>query len=426
MEKQLLKEIIYDQREQLKAKKEGVKREALHGLLKRFAVLPHAIVIAGIRRSGKSTLLCQIMNALDAKGYYFNFEDERLIHFEVADFQKLYEALAELEGERRIFFFDEIQNVGGWERFVRRMHDQGYKFFLTGSNASLLSRELGTKLTGRHISITLYPFSFAEYLRFHDYQPKKDDLYSTKRRVELKRYFDRYLQEGGMPEYLQYRTKESLKKVYDDILYRDIIVRYDLKESKSLRELSLYFISNIAAPFSYNKLKIFLQLGSVNTVKSYLEYLENSFLFFSISRFSHSLKQQSVSPKKIYCIDNGLAQNIAFAFSENKGKFLENLVFLELQRRRKEVYYYKTKDGFEVDFAIKEGREIKKLIQVAWSLEKADVKERELRALSAAMKELRVNKSLILTDDYEETVRFEKKTIKALPVYKWLMEGAGG
>jgi len=183
-------------------------------------------------------------------------------------------------------------------------------------------------------------------------------IYKIETKVEIKKYFEEYLVRGGMPEYLQYRTKESLKKVYDDILYRDIIVRYDLKESKSLRELSLYFISNIAAPFSYNKLKTFLNLGSVNTVKSYLEYLENSFLFFSISRFSHSLKQQSVSPKKIYCIDNGLAQNIAFAFSENKGKFLENLVFLELQRRRKEVYYYKTKDGFEVDFAIKEGREI--------------------------------------------------------------------
>src|SRR3989304_8191029 len=164
MEKQLLKEIIYDQREQLKAKKEGVKREALPRLLKRCAFPPHAIVVAGIRRSGKSILLCQIMNALDTKGYYFNFEDERLINFKVADFQKLYEALAELEGERRIFFFDEIQNIGGWERFVRRMHDEGYKFFITGSNASLFSRELGNKLHGRHISITLYPFSFAEYL----------------------------------------------------------------------------------------------------------------------------------------------------------------------------------------------------------------------------------------------------------------------
>lgn len=422
MEKQLLKEIIREQEDVINKKERGVKRE-ITDQFKRLADLPHIVVIAGIRRSGKSTLLSQIMDALGKKPYYFSFEDERLIYFEALDFNRLYEALIELQGERNIFFFDEIQNVAGWERFVRRMHDSGFKFFITGSNASLLSRELGTKLTGRHISSTLYPFSFREYLDFRGVSWKSGDLLHTKKRAEFKRHFNKYLQEGGMPEYLKYGASEQLKKVYDDILYRDIIVRYDLKESKSLRELSLYLISNIAAPLSYNKLRAFLHLGSVNTVKSYLDYLENSFLFFSVSRFSYSLKQQSVSPKKIYCIDNGLAQNIAFAFSENKGKFLENLVFLELLRQGKEVYYYKTKDGFEVDFAIKEGKAIKELIQVSWNLKNADAREREVRALAEAMEELRINKALILTDDSEETIKVGINMINVVPVYKWLLGG---
>lgn len=421
MEKQTLKEIIREQEEVINKKDRGIRRE-IAPQFKRLADLPHIVVIAGIRRSGKSTLLCQIMDALGKKAYYFNFEDERMINFEVSDFNRLYEAFVELQGERNAFFFDEIQNVAGWERFVRRMHDDGFKFFITGSNASLLSRELGTKLTGRHIPATLYPFSFREYLDFRGVSWKKDDLFYTKKRAGLKKHFNQYLQEGGMPEYLKYKAPEQLKKVYDDILYRDIIVRYDLKESKSLRELALYFVSNIAAPVSYNKLKSFLQLGSINTVKSYLDYLENSFLFFSVKRYAHSLKQQAVSPKKIYCIDGGLANHIAFAFSENKGKFLENLVFLELLRRGKEIYYYKTKNDFEVDFAVKEGKTIKELIQVSWNLKNADAREREVRALFEAMKELRLKKAMILTDDSEETINLGINVINVIPAYKWLLE----
>lgn len=417
----MLKEMIREQKEVINKKDRGIRRE-IAPQFKRLADLPHIVVIAGIRRSGKSTLLYQIMDALGKEGYYFNFEDERLIHFEAADFNRLYEAFVELEGEKNIFFFDEIQNISGWERFVRRMYDGGFKFFITGSNASLLSRELGTKLTGRHIPATLYPFSFREYLDFRGLSWKKDDLLYTKKRAELKRHFNQYLQEGGMPEYLKYQAPEQLKKVYDDILYRDIIVRYDLKEGKSLRELALYLVSNIAAPISYNKLKSYLHLGSVNTVKSYLDYLENSFLFFSVSRFSYSLKQQAVSPKKIYCIDNGLAQNIAFAFSENKGKFLENLVFLELLRRGKEIYYYKTNNDFEVDFAVKEGKTIKELIQVSWNLKNTDAREREVRALAQAMKELRLKKALILTDDSEETINLGVNIINVVPAYKWILE----
>ncbi|MEK7175211.1 MAG: ATP-binding protein, partial [Patescibacteria group bacterium] len=211
-------------------------------------------------------------------------------------------------------------------------------------------------------------------------------------------------------------------KVYDDILYRDIAVRHDIKEVKSLRELSLYLISNFSTLFSYNSLKKFLNLGSANTVKSYLEYLENSFIFFIVNLYSLSLKKQFVSPKKVYCIDNGLANVISFKFSKNKGKFLENMVFLDLIRKKKNIYYYKTKNNLEVDFLIKKGLKITEIIQVCWSLADGDTREREIKSLTVAMDDLRISKSLILTDNDEEIIKINKKTIIVKPVYKWLLE----
>lgn len=419
MNKHILKDIIVEQNKFVKTINTGIERNDL-AQIKKYFKLPHNIVIAGIRRAGKSTLLRQIMNHFVDKWHYFNFEDERLVNFQVTDFNNLFEILVELYGDKKIFFFDEIQNIDGWERFVRRMSDNNYKFFITGSNASLLSRELGTKLTGRYFSFDLYPFSFKEYLSFNRYNFKISDLSFTKKRAVLKRYFKNYLSKGGMPEYLQYKTLESLRRVYNDILYRDIIVRYDIREDKVFRELSLYLTSNIANLFSYNSLKNFLGLGSVNTVKSYIDYLEASFLFFSINVYANSLKQQIMAPKKIYCIDNGLANAIGFRFSDNKGDFLENLVFIELKRRNKEIYYYKTSNNLEVDFLIKDGQK-KELIQVAYDILNEKTRKREIKSLLAAMNELKIIKGIILTYDNEETLKIENKEIKIIPVYKWLL-----
>lgn len=285
--------------------------------------------------------------------------------FEVADFNSLYEVFLELYGERKVFFFDEIQNVPKWEVFVRRMQNKGCKFFITGSNASLFSKELGAKLTGRCVSIELYPFSFLEYLSFKNYKLQKNALSYTAERAGIKKHFSEYLKHGGMPEYLKYNDSTLLKRVYDDILYRDIVARYDIKQIKALRELGLYLLSNMGGLFSYNNLSKALGVGSMNTIKSYVDFLENSFLISLTSRFSYSLKQQFVANKKIYCIDNGLAESIAFQFSKNKGKFLENLAFLELKRRYPEIYYYKTANNLEVDFLIKSGKRDISLIQVA-------------------------------------------------------------
>lgn len=421
MDKLLLKEVILEQRDFIDRAEQGIEREVLLNLKKYFK-LPHTLVVSGIRRVGKSTLLVQLMrNFYKDTSYYFNFEDERLLNFESNDFNALYELMIELFGEKKVFFFDEIQNVKGWENFVRRMQDRKFKFFITGSNASLLSKELGTKLTGRYLSQKLYPFSFKEFLSFKNYKFQPNNLYKTVERGKLKKFFNVYLKEGGMPEYLQYQNKEVLKNVYEDILYRDIAVRYDIKETKSLRELALYFLTNLGGLFSYNKLKKNLSLGSVNTVKSYTEHLENSFLIFTINLFSYSLKQQAVAPKKVYCLDNGLANAVSFRFSRDRGKFLENLVFIELKRRNEDIYYYKTKNNLEVDFLLKKGRKVKQLIQVSQNLKENKTKEREINGLITALKELKLKQGLILTEDEEEVITLKGIKIIIQPIYKWLL-----
>ena len=424
MDKLLLKEIVLEQKNIIEKTDVGILRESIHQI-KRYLKLPHSIIISGIRRSGKSTLLSQIREKFYSKNnfYYLNFEDERLINFEPGDFNNLYEIFIEVFGKRKVFFFDEIQNVQKWEMFVRRMQDIKCKFFITGSNASLLSKELGTRLTGRSVAVSLYPFSFREFLLFKGYDFMDDNLFSTYERGKIKKYFNEYLEKGGMPEYLKYKDTVVLKKVYEDILYRDIVARYEIKEIKILRELSLYLLSNIGSLFSYNRLKTFLKLGSMNTVKSYIGYLEDAFLIFTINCFSYSLRQQIAAPKKVYCIDNGLVNAISFQFSKNKGKFLENLVFCELNRRGKEIYYYKTQNNLEVDFLIKKGTKVDMLIQVIQSLSNDKVYEREINPLILAMDELKVKKAFVLTEDEEREIKLKGKRIVVMPIYKWLLKG---
>ncbi len=422
MHKSSLKEIILEQERDRQNIDAGIPRAALGAAL-RHANLPHAVVVSGVRRCGKSTLLNQIINELYKNGvYYFNFEDERLVDFNAEDFNHLYEVFLELYGDKKVFFFDEVQNVPQWEVFVRRMQGKGCKFFITGSNASLLSRELGAKLTGRNVNVELFPFSFMEYLSFKGFRLSKDGLSLTSERAAIKKHFAEYLKHGGMPEYLKYQDTTLLKRVYEDILYRDIVARYGIKQVKPLRELGLYLLSNIGGTFSYNNLKKVLGLGSMNTIKSYADFLENSYLIFLVSKFSYSLKDQIVALKKIYCIDNGLAEAVAFQFSRNKGKFLENLVFLELRRKFSEIYYYKTANNLEVDFLVKSGKNDLKLIQVADNLDNDKTRQRELNALIKAMDELKLKHALILTEDTEEKIASERKVVVVKPIYKWLLE----
>ncbi len=415
MNKEILKTIVLDQRAALKKRSvsyiaRGLEKKLLNAKKNNFVV-----IISGIRRCGKSTLLNYWRQKQKDKDYYFDFDDDRLADFTVNDFQKLLEVFLELYEKQNIFYFDEIQNIAGWERFVRRLHNEGKKVYITGSNASLLSRELGTHLTGRYLEYSLYPFSFKEFLDFRQIKIAKH--LTTEKKVELLKYFQQYLKQGGFPEYLKTKDEEILKILYRDILYRDIIVRYRLPQERPLKELVSFCASNVGKEISFNSLKTVIGLKSSTTVKEYFDYLENSFLVFLVPRYDFSYKKQLVANKKVYFIDNALANKIGFRFSLDKGRFLENLVFLALKRRGKEIFYHQKK--YECDFLEKEGQKIKQAIQVVYLLDIHN-KEREINGLLEAMQTYNLKEGLILTMDQEEDLSLKNKKIKIMPVYKWL------
>jgi hypothetical protein len=277
-------------------------------------------------------------------------------------------------------------------------------------------------LTGRNQLCELFPFSFDEYLASQGYSVKRTDMLTTEKRGALKCHFDAYFTSGGMPEFLRYKTRDILLRIYDDILYRDIAIRYHIHDLRLLRELALFLLSNIAKPVSYNKAKEYFHLGSVNTVIKYVGYLEDSYLLFTLQRFSPSIKQQQISPKKIYCIDNGLAQAVAFHISENTGPYLENLVFLHLRRSHRDIYYYLTQTNKEIDFLIRDGLTNYHLIQVCANLDHEKTRQREIRALTEAMEELNVSVGYILTENQQEDLQVSNGKIHILPVYQWLIQ----
>ena len=365
--------------------------------------LPFAVIITGIRRSGKSTLLHQILKKLP-NYYYLNFEDTRLIDFESGDFEKLDEIFHEEFGSSEFYLLDEIQNVKDWEIFVRSRLDRHKHLFITGSNASLLSRELGTRLTGRHVNIEMFPFSFSESLHFRKETPSLES-------------FERYFNRGGFPDYIKYEKPEILRELLSDILYRDIISRHNIRETKSLKELTIYLLSNVGKEFSYNSLKKMFEFGSVNTPISFVSYLEDSYVLFAIPKFDYSLKKQLINEKKVYSIDNGLSITNSVSISSDRGRILENLVFLTLRRTHKDIYYFREK--WECDFLVKEGGGIVMAIQVTYEMNE-DNKMREINGLKEALDKFGLDEGIILTYNQEDRIDFKGKRIIIKPVWKWL------
>ena len=371
------------------------------------------IIIAGIRRVGKSTLLHQINQ--NHPGYYLNFDDERLVHFALEDFHTLYEVFIEIYGEKDIFYFDEIQNINGWERFVRRLHDEKKKVFVTGSNASMLSRELGTHLTGRYLEINLYPFSFNEFLKMKKWTLSPEGTSPSK--IMVKKHFDEYITQGGLPEFLATQNKDYLILLFDNILYRDVMARYQITNEKTLKELVYLIAGNIAKEISFNSIKNTLKLGSSTTIKEYFGYFENSFLIFLVNKFDYSLKKQMYSSKKAYMIDTGLAVNLGFRISDDFGRLLENIVFIELKRRKKDVYFYREEK--ECDFVLRNGSKITEAIQVCYELNDKN-REREVTGLIEAMNKFKLKDGFILTLEQTEEFVIGKKKIHVIPIFRWL------
>jgi predicted AAA+ superfamily ATPase len=396
----------------------GIERTRLSEL-ERAAHLPHALIISGLRRVGKSTLLAQMAHKLGGDSFYYvNFEDDRFLNFRAEDVNDLFQIMVETFGERKIFIVDEVQNIPGWEHFVRRFMDMNFKFYITGSNASLLSQELGTRLTGRYVPIELFPFSFQEYMRFLGETIPDIQRMTTIEKARLKKALSSYLEFGGIPDALKYPELPLLRTLYDDVLHRDIATRYHLEGVTALKELAFYLMSNPANMVSFNKLKEQFRLGSVNTIKSYIDFLQNSWLVFILNLYDYSVKRQQIAPKKIYAIDTGLSKGVGFDFSPNTGKLMENLVFLALRQQTKEIYYYTTPSGYEVDFYLPEKRQ---LIQVAQNLKNPDTREREVRALNDALADVKVRNALILSDDNENGFDISGVPVEVRSISEWLI-----
>jgi len=420
MDKLILRNVLIRQKDRLVLPKNLVKREIFEEILS-FINDKRIVIISGMRRVGKSTLLGEIMSRLsfEKKNYcYVNFEDESFLNFEAKDFEKLNEILIEVYGESNFYFFDEIQNISHFETFIRRLHDEGKKIFITGSNSSLLSKELGTKLTGRYKLFELYPFSFYEFLSKNNLS-FPNAIFRTEQIAIIKKNFSDYMSLGGIPEYLENNDPDYIKTIYDNIIFRDIISRYKIKSQKELRELVNLLSTNISSPFTYNSLKNSLNFSNAQTVKNYISYLDNSYLFFEILRFDYSAKKQLNFPRKIYIIDPSFFNILGVNFKDNFGRIFENILFIELKRRFKEIFYFQEKN--ECDFIIKEGIKIIYAIQACYYLNKEN-REREINGLIEAMEKFKLTEGLILTFEQEEEIKVGGKKIKVLPIWKWFLK----
>lgn len=373
-------------------------------MLEKIKILPNfALVVSGIRRSGKSTLLAQLIEKQKQNSYLFlNFDTPKLFDFEFGDFALLDEIIAENK-EIKTLYFDEIQVVEGWEIYVRGKLDQNFQVVVTGSNASLLSRELGTKLTGRHISKELFPFSFVEFCEFLGKQNNANAV-------------EDYLQQGGFPQYLQLGEDEILNALINDILYRDIIVRFGIRDERSMKRLLLFLAGNIGNLITAGKLKQSLEVKSTATVQEYLSHLEQAYVIQMLPKFAYSYKVQLANPRKVYFIDNGLQRVISPSFSPDLGRKLENAVFWELRREFAELYYY-NENHKECDFVVCQNSMPVQLIQVCWQLNAENI-ARERDGLLDAMNFFGFEQGKIITLNQEDKMIIDGKTIEVVPFFQ--------
>lgn len=397
MLKSTILEVIDLQKERNEVAEPGISRELLSEI---SLAGGHIKIISGIRRCGKSTLMRQLIGE-DSNCLFLNFEDPKLTGFDLKDFNRLDEIIKE-QGLQNIYF-DEIQIVPEWERYIRALHDEDYAVFLTGSNASMLSIELGTKLTGRYIPKELFPFSYREFLTFSNQVASADSAVD-------------FLCRGGFPEYLKYGDEDILHQILLDIIYRDISVRYQVKKHETLKQLAVYLISNISKILSYNQLRKTFELGSATTAIDFLSYFQNSYLLFAIPLFDFSLKKQIYNPKKVYAIDTGLAGANSLSFSKDTGRKLENAVFLHLRRDHDRIFYFGASG--ECDFVVQDKGPVFRCFQVCSRLDEENL-TREIKGITEAMNYTGTSLGNIITLDQEDEFEKDGLVVHAIPFWKW-------
>lgn len=382
--------VIDSQRDTFLKQSSGFSRDALSEIP---IVNSFASIITGIRRCGKSTLLLQLLCRDYQNAIYLNFDDIRLSSFDVNDFIRLHK---EIECRKiDVLFFDEIQVVYGWEKYISQLLREGYKVFITGSNASMLSVELGTHLTGRHLSMELFPFSYSEFIRFKGLTNDENAV------IE-------YLKRGGIPEYIKSEVSNVLNSLVDDILMRDIAVRHSVRDISSLRQLTAFLISNIANLISANKLVGMFDIKSPATFLEYFSFLKDSYLLEFMPIFSHSLKVQARNPKKVYVMDMGIYTETAVCTSDNTGRRFENLVFLHMRRKYKHLFYHKDKG--ECDFIAMEKNVVITAVQACLTINDENF-DREYNGLLEAMRNLGLKEGYIVTLNQSDMFEVEDMVI---------------
>ena len=435
MNKNEIIEILQDWNFWKKDLEAGIERPIYLNKLKGFLKTGQIVTITGARRAGKSFLMRQLIRSLISNGVnrgnilMVNFEDPRFTELDTKTLQRTYEVYLEfLNPKGEIFIFlDEVQEVSEWERWVRTIHELNKaRLVISGSNAKLLSRELSTLLTGRHIDLLVFPLSFKEYLAFNGID-LKDRLDFVSKRVEIEGFFRKYLEWGSFPEVvlLSKEKKQMLLHYFEDIINKDLIRRHRIRKSERLNSLAKFYLTNISFSITFSSLEKFLNI-SADTVEKFSRWLEDAYLLFFLKRFSFKVKEQEKSPRKVYAIDTGLANTIGFRFSQNLGRLAENIVFLELVRRRAleknglELYYWKDPQHREVDFVVKEGLGVTQVLQVCWELNRPETKIREIKALLKGMEELKLTEGFVITQDLEKEENIAGKKIRYVPLWKWL------
>lgn len=421
-----IKRVVADQREELEEifrRERIIERTAPTEKLLKALSHPNILAILGVRRCGKSILSHLLLK--EKRHGYINFDDERLANLSTKDLDRALQALYELEGDLEYLLLDEIQNVPKWELFVNRLR-RTKRVVITGSNAKLLSGELATHLTGRYVDFVLHPFSFEEFLRMKGIEISREDLYSTKKIAEIKRVLQDYMRVGGFPEVSKF-GRIIISRIYEDIITKDVLLRHGIRKERDFKDLARYLVSNFSREATFSKLKNMFGIKNVHTVKNYVDYLTTAFLVFTVERFSFKLKRRMIAPKKVYCVDMGILNTIASRFSEETGRLMENLVFLELLREKSyaqnpcEIFYWKDHQQREVDFVFKDGMKVKQLIQATYASGRDEIERREIEALMKASDELKCRNLLLITWDYEKELNLKKKIV-CMPLWKWLLK----
>lgn len=399
---QIIADVIQAQANAWLKKNWGVSREMT-------SEIPHATgfasIITGLRRSGKSTMMMQVLQQnFQEKALFLNFEDPRLATFSTEDFERLYNEI--INRKNKLLFFDEIQIISGWEIFVNQLLREDFKVFITGSNASLLSRELGTHLTGRHFSTELFPFSYSEFLTYF------------KREGSEKTFAD-YLQKGGMPDYLRTNVGTYLNTLLDDIIIRDIAIRHGLRDVNSLRQLTVYLLSNIGNLISANGLVGMFGVKSATTLLHYFSFLSDAYIVEFVPLFDYSLKKQIRNPQKVYAIDLGMYHQNKIVFSPNHGAVLENAVYLHLRKKYKDIFYFQNQG--ECDFVTTKNGHPEDLYQVCYNLNSMNL-HRETVGLFQAMDFFNKEKAYIITMNQKDVFKKGNKTIEVIPAWQWILQ----